>query len=183
MTREQAWQMVQKNVKNKNLIKHMLAVEAIMRALAVRLGGDQEQWGLTGLLHDVDYDKTASEPEQHSLQGAAMLQAAGVDSEIVYAVKVHNEVHGLPRQSLLDKALYAADPLSGLIVAAALIHPERKLAAIDVSFVMNRFHENSFARGANREQIASCQEMGLELEEFIAIALQAMQSVSTDLGL
>lgn len=183
MKRETALSLVQKHVKNRNLIKHMLAVEAIMRALAARLGQDIEQWGLAGLLHDVDYDKTADNPEQHSLIGANMLAEAGVDPAIVYAVKVHNEVHGLPRQSKLDKALYAADPLSGLIVAAALIHPDRKLAAIDVPFLVNRFHEKSFARGANREQIESCQEFGLSLEQFLALSLKALQAINIELGL
>ncbi|NLY53028.1 MAG: HDIG domain-containing protein [Firmicutes bacterium] len=183
MQREQALALVQKHVKNKNLIKHMLAVEAIMRALAARLGEDVEQWGLAGLLHDIDYDKTANEPDRHSLLGAAMLEAEGVEPEIVYAVKVHNEVHGLPRVSLLDHALYAADPLSGLIVAAALIHPDRKLTSIDTSFVLNRFQEKSFARGANREQIQTCHELGLDLEQFITLALRAMQAISVELGL
>lgn len=183
MKRETALSLVQQHVKNRNLIKHMLAVEAIMRALAARLGQDIEQWGLAGLLHDVDYDKTADNPEQHSLIGANMLAEAGVDPAIVYAVKVHNEVHGLPRQSTLDKALYAADPLSGLVVAAALIHPDRKLTAIDVPFLVNRFHEKSFARGANREQIESCQEFGLDLEQFLTLSLQALQAINIELGL
>lgn len=183
MKREAALNLVQKHVKNRNLIKHMLAVEAIMRALAARFGQNVEQWGLAGLLHDIDYDKTADDPEQHSLVGANMLAEAGIDPEIVYAVKVHNEVHGLPRQSELDRALYAADPLSGLIVAAALIHPDRKLAVIDVPFLINRFHEKSFARGASREQVESCQEFGLSLEQFLTLSLRAMQAINIELGL
>lgn len=183
MKREEALKLVQKEVKNRNLIKHMLAVEAIMRALAARLGEDVEQWGLAGLLHDIDYDKTADKPELHSLVGADMLAAAKVDPRIVYAVRVHNEVHGLPRISFLDRALYAADPLSGLIVAAALIHPDRKLASIDVPFILNRFAEKSFARGANREQIETCNDFGLSLESFIDLSLQAMRGISGQLGL
>jgi putative nucleotidyltransferase with HDIG domain len=183
LNRDQAMQMVKKHVKNKNLIKHMLAVEVIMRQLAAHFGEDVERWGLAGLLHDVDYDKTAKEPEQHSLLGAEMLAEAGLGEDLVYAVKVHNEAHGLPRNSLLDKALYAADPLSGLIVAAALIHPERKLAAIDVPFVLNRFKEKSFARGVSREQLQTCSELGLTLEQFIELGLQAMRGISSELGL
>ncbi|NLW17957.1 MAG: HDIG domain-containing protein [Firmicutes bacterium] len=183
MKRDTALALVQKHVKNRNLIKHMLAVEVIMEALAKHLGEDPEKWGLAGLLHDIDYDKTADSPEQHSMIGADMLAELGVAPDIVYAVRVHNEVHGLPRNTLLDKALYAADPLSGLIVAAALIHPERKLAAIDVPFLINRFHEKSFARGASREQIETCTELGLSLEEFMGLALRAMQAISTELGL
>ncbi len=183
ITREQGMQLVKKHVKNKNLIKHMLAVEVIMRQLATHFDQDVELWGLAGLLHDVDYDKTAKKPEQHSLLGAEILAAEGLEEELVYAVKVHNEVHGLPRNSLLDNSLYAADPLSGLIVAAALIHPERKLAAIDVPFVLNRFKEKSFARGVSREQLQTCSELGLTLEQFIELGLQAMQGISRELGL
>ena len=183
MKRETAFDLVQRHVKNRNLVKHMLAVEAIMKALAERLGQNKEQWGLAGLLHDIDYDKTADSPEQHSIIGANMLAELGVAPDIVYAVKVHNEVHGFPRNSLLDKALYAADPLSGLIVAAALIHPERKLAAIDVPFLINRFHEKSFARGASREQIETCQDLGLSLEQFLELSLRALQAISSELGL
>lgn len=181
--REQAWQMVQKHVKNKNLIKHMLAVEVIMRAIAARFGENVERWGVAGLLHDVDYDQTANDPQNHGLLGAAMLEDAGLEPDLVYAIKVHNEALGFPRISLLDKVLYAADPLSGLLVATALIHPDRKLAAIDVPFVMNRFKEKSFARGVNREQLQTCSEFGLTIEEFVALGLQAMQGISKELGL
>lgn len=183
MTRDQALQLVKKHVKNKNLIKHMLAVEAIMRALAIRFGENTELWGLAGLLHDIDYDQTADDPSRHSQLGADMLAQEGLDPALVQAVRVHNEVHGLPRESLLDRALYAADPLSGLVVAAALIHPDRKLAVIDTPFIINRFNEKSFARGANREQIQTCTELGLTLEQFVSLALRSMQGISTDLGL
>ncbi|MBO8127260.1 MAG: HDIG domain-containing protein [Firmicutes bacterium] len=183
MSREEALVAVKKHVKNKNLIKHMLAVEAIMKGLAEHFDENPERWGLAGLLHDIDYDQTAQDPEAHSILGAKMLEDMGVDRDIVYAVKAHNEVHGLPRNRKMDKALYAADPLSGLIVAAALIHPDKKLSSIDVGFVMNRFGEKSFARGANREQIKSCSELGLELEEFIDIGLKSMQAISDELGL
>lgn len=104
-------------------------------------------------------------------------------AELVHAVKAHNEMIGVERETLLDKALYAADPVTGLLVAAALIHPQKKLSAIDVPFVMNRFKEKNFARGADRGQIESCRELGLELERFIALSLEAMQSIAADLGL
>jgi putative nucleotidyltransferase with HDIG domain len=181
--REDALNLVKKHVKTINLIKHMLAAEAVMASLAEHLGEDEKQWALAGLLHDIDYDKTANDPDRHSLVGGELLEGLGIDKDIVYAVKAHNEFHGLPRESLLDKALWAVDPLTGLLVAAALVHPEKKLKAIDVSFVMKRFKESSFARGANRDQIKSCSELGLDLEEFIKISLEAMQNISSDLGL
>ncbi len=184
LDREQAQEEVKKRVKNRNLLKHMYAVEAVMGQLARRLGGPEEQWALAGLLHDIDYEETADNPQRHSLVGGDILADLGVDEDIVYAVKVHNPAHGLERRTLMDSALHIADPLTGLIVAAALIHPVKKLAALDSQFVLNRFGEKQFARGANREQIALCQEeLGLGLEEFISLGLEAMQAIADDLGL
>lgn len=183
MDRELAYQEVLKRIQNQNLLKHMLASEAVMRNLARHFGEKEELWGLAGLLHDLDYEETKDSPETHSLIGAKILEELGLPQEVVYAVKVHNERHGLPRISLMDKALYAVDPLTGLIVAGALIRPEKKLEAVTVDFLLNRFAEKSFARGANREQIASCSELGLSLEEFLRIGLKAMQEIHTVLGL
>lgn len=183
MTREEALELLERYMSNRNLMKHTLAVEAVMRRLARHFGEDAEHWGLAGLLHDIDYDQTAEDPARHTLVSAEILTAAGVPEDIVYAVKVHNDHHGLPRKTALDQALFAADPLTGLIVASALIHPEKKLAAIDASFVTRRFGESGFARGARRESIATCSELGLDLEEFTAMALEAMQGIAGDLGL
>ncbi len=183
LDRQQALAMVKTHVKTKNLVKHMLATEAVMKALAKRLGEDEEKWALVGLLHDIDYDETAHDPDRHSIVGAEMLEKAGLPADMVQAVKAHNERHGVPRESRLDRALYAVDPLTGLLVAAALIHPARKLSAIDVGFVLNRFKEASFARGASRDQIRACSEVGLSLEDFIDIGLGAMQEIAPDLGL
>ena len=183
MNREQAWQHVKQNVKNKNLQKHMLATEAVMRRLARYFGEDEEKWGLAGLLHDIDYQKTADDPARHSLVGADMLKDMGLAEEIVEAVKTHNDYHKIPRETNMAKALYAVDPLTGLIVAGALIKPEKKLSAIDAEFLLNRFEEKSFARGANREQIRTCSELGLELEEFLELGLEAMQEIAEDIGL
>lgn len=183
MNREEAYQLIKGEVKNKNLIKHMLAVEAIMKALAKKLGEDEEKWGLTGLLHDIDYEITAKDPHKHSIVGAAMLKEIGLDDEIVNAVRAHNDMHKIKRITPLEKALFCVDPLTGLIVAAALIHPDKKLASIDHNFVLNRFKEKAFARGAKREQIKKCSELGFELEEFIKIGLLAMQNISEELDL
>ncbi len=183
MSREEAYKLLKQHLKTKNLIKHSLAVEAVMRRLAKHFNEDEEKWGLAGLLHDIDYDRTKDDPARHSLEGAQLLQELGLPDDVVYAVKAHNEAHGLPRKSLMDKALYATDPLTGLIVAGALIRPEKKLSAIDVEFLKNRYGEKSFARGANRETIASCSEMGLELEEFFALGLEAMQGIAGEMGL
>jgi len=139
ISRKEALEVLEQNIENKNLLNHCFAVEAIMRGLAVHFGEDEELWGLAGLLHDIDYDQTKDDPARHSLIGAEILEKMGLPAELVYAVKVHNHYHGLPRQSLLDKALYAADPLSGLIVAGALIRPEKKLEAVEVASLLKRF--------------------------------------------
>ncbi|MBU0492058.1 MAG: HDIG domain-containing protein [Chloroflexi bacterium] len=183
MEREVAWQLVQDQVGNANLRKHMLATEAVMQALARHLGEDEALWGLAGLLHDIDYDETYEDPARHGLLGAEMLAERGVDPRIVQAVRAHNEMHGLPRETRLDMALYAVDPLTGLIIAAALIRKPKKLAPVTTEFILNRFKEKGFARGANREQIASCEELGLTLDEFVGIGLEAMQGIADDLGL
>jgi putative nucleotidyltransferase with HDIG domain len=181
VTREEGWALVRSRVKNRNLQKHMLATEACLRRLATRLGGDEETWGLAGLVHDVDYEETKDDHERHGLVGGRLLEEQGVAPEIVQAVKAHAE--NAPVESTLDKALLAVDPLTGLIVAAALMHPDKKLAALDTDFVMRRFREKRFAAGADREQITSCTNLGLQHEEFTGICLEAMQGISDELGL
>jgi len=181
VTRQEAYDLAKSRFTNQNLFKHVLAVEAVMRALARHFGEDEERWGLAGLLHDLDYEETKNDPERHTLVTAELLKDYDVDDEIVHAIKAHN--NRVPRESLMDKAIYAADPVTGLIVAAALMHPSKKLAGIDVPFILRRFKEKRFAAGANRDQIRSCEEFGLTLEEFLDIALKAMQGISDELGL
>lgn len=183
MTREEALLLLKRYLSNQNLFKHCLAVEAIMRALAKRFAMDEDAFGLAGLLHDIDYELTLDKPEEHSLVGGRILKEAGLAEEIVEAVVAHNARHGVGRQSLMAQGLYAADPASGFIVAAALIRPEKSLAAVDVDFLLNRFREKSFAKGASREAMQSCQEFGLSLGEFLQLALGACQSISKELGL
>jgi len=184
MERKEILELVKKNVTNKNLFNHCLAVEAIMGAAARELNiADGQKWTIAGLVHDIDYESTANDPEKHSLIGADMLKDKGFGEDIVYAVRAHNGMHGLPLKSKMDTALYAADPLSGLIVAAALIRPEKKIRALNTQSVLKRFKEKAFARGVSREQIKKCEALGLTLEEFIDISLSAMQKVDKELGL
>ncbi len=183
MNREQAFAELTARVKNPNLIKHCLAVEAIMRELAALLRNNVEIWGVTGLLHDIDYERTASDPEKHSIIGAEILENLGFDSEIVYAVRAHNSYHGIERKRKIDKALYCADPVSGLVTAAALILPSKKLMDVTPDFVIRKMSEKNFAKGADRDQINSCSEIGLSLEDFIAVSLEAMKKISDQLGL
>ncbi len=183
MERESALVLLKEYLTNENLINHSIAVEAIMRGLAEKLGEDVEKFGLAGLLHDIDYDITAEDFARHSLLGSEILEKHGIEADIVYAVKVHNEMHGLERKSLLDKALYAADPTSGFITAAALVRPDKKLEEVQLKSLKKRFKEKAFAKGANREQMAMCTEIGLELDEFLTICLESMKKYAPDLGL
>ncbi|MBA7596858.1 hypothetical protein ES703_03848 [subsurface metagenome] len=183
MTRDEVLASIRANVENENLIKHMLATEAIMRALARRFGQDEEEWGLTGLIHDIDAELTEGDMNTHSKLGADIASEMGASESMAHAILCHNETHGIPCETLLDKALFCTDPLTGLIVAAALVRPDKKLAGLDASSVMKRFGEKRFAAGANREQIAKCSEIGLELEDFIALGVEAMQGIAEELGL
>jgi putative nucleotidyltransferase with HDIG domain len=183
MDRDELYQVVVERAPSRNLVNHMLAVEAIMRGLAVHFSEDADKWGLAGLVHDIDYAETKDKPNLHSIVGSEQLHLMGVPEDICYAVRVHNGMHGLPRKSMLDKALYAADPLSGLIVACALVRPDKKLAGVDTDFVMERFKEKRFAAGANRDQILACQEMNLDLYHFVQIGLASMKQIATEIGL
>lgn len=181
MLRDESLMLIKSKISNKNLIKHMIAVEACMRKLARKFNQDEENWAQAGLLHDLDYDLTKDDFSKHGLVTAEILEEKGVDKKAVEAIKAHPGHY--PRNSLIAKALYAVDPLSGLIVAAVLMHPDKKIALVNTQFVLNRFKEKHFARGANREQIKACAELGISLEDFVSICLEAMQKISQELGL
>jgi putative nucleotidyltransferase with HDIG domain len=183
MDRDEALKAIREKVKNENLIRHMLATEAIMRALAKRFGGDEIEWAMAGLLHDIDIELVNNDMQAHSKVGADLARQLGASEAIARAILTHNEAHGIPTSSNMDKALFCADPITGLITAAALVRPEKKLAAVEAKSVRKRFKEKSFAAGANRENIATCSSLGMELDEFIDLALKAMQEIAPDLGL
>ncbi len=183
MTREEALKAIKQNVKNENLVKHMLATEAIMRALARKFNQNEDEWGMAGLLHDIDVELVNNNMEQHSRLAAQLVKNMGVSDEIAHAILTHNEAHGEPLQSMMDKALFCADPLTGLITAGALVRPDRKLAGVEAKSIRKRFKEKSFAAGASREQMSTCSNIGLELDAFIELGLEAMKGVAGDLGL
>ncbi len=183
MTREEALNSIKANIENENLIKHMLATEAIMRALAKRLGEDEEEWGLTGLLHDIDMELTQGNMHSHSKLGADLAKELGASETMVHAILCHNEAHGIPRETKLDKALFCVDPLTGLITAAALVRPDKKLAGLEASSVIKKFKQKGFAAGVNRQQITQCSEIGIEFDQFIELGLVAMKGIAADLGL
>lgn len=180
LSREEALALVQQHVSNRNLVKHMIAVEAVMRRLARQLGENEGIWGLAGLLHDLDYSETVDDFGRHGFRTVEILADKDVPPEALHAIKAHPG--HVDRETPTDKALYAIDPLTGLIVAAVLMHPQKKLRALDVDFVLRRFKEKRFAAGADRDQIRACSELGLDLEEFLKLGLEGMCDVADELG-
>jgi putative nucleotidyltransferase with HDIG domain len=183
MTRDEAVALLEQHVPAPNLKNHCLAVGWIMRALAQRLDvapADADRWEVAGIVHDLDYATTADDFERHGRVTVEMLEGS-IDEEMAHAILAHAQK--APRESLMDKALYAADPVTGFIVAAALVRPDKSLAAVEVSSLKKRWKEKAFARGASREQMASCAEFGLDRDEFLALSLAAMQAHAEALGL
>ena len=183
INREEAFVLLKKYLRNEKLIKHSLAVEAIMREMARKLGKDEELWGLTGLLHDLDYEYTEKEPEKHANVSAQILEGLlpemGVD-----AIKSHNYRHTdhIPTTSI-DKALIAADAVSGLVIAAALVMPSKKLSEVRVETLLNKHKDNSFAKGCNRSRIELCIDTGIDLQSFLALSLNALKGIADKLDL
>jgi len=182
-TREDAWQLVTEYTHNQNLIRHMLAVEAAMRAYARRFGEDEELWGIVGLLHDFDYEQHPT-PEEHPYAGAAILRERGWPEEIVDAVLSHGSYTGVPRDTLLKKALFAVDELTGLLVAVALVRPSKDIRDVKVKSVRKKWKDKAFAAGVNRKEIEEgAADLGVELWEHVAIVLEAMKGIAEELGL
>ena len=183
LTREEALSLVKKNVVRRNIVYHMLAVEAIMRGVAEHFGEDEQLWGLTGLLHDIDYAKTEGEPEKHSILAEEILGEL-VPKELIKAIKAHNFQHtGIKPETKMEKALIACDAISGLLVACALVMPSKKLADVKVKTVAKKFKDKDFARGANRERMLFCEEIGIPREKFFEIALNGLKNTSKEIGL
>ena len=181
--REEAYALVTERIPQQNLVNHCVATEIIMRALAERLGfgpADADRWALAGLLHDLDYAQTADDPARHGLVSAEEL-AGVVDDETRHAILGHADK--VPRETPMDHALWCADPTTGFIVAAALVRPEKDIAGVQLKSLTKRWKEKAFAKGASREQMAGCAEIGLERDEFLGLALAAMQARASDIGL
>ena len=182
-SRREAWELLNEYTKNPSLIKHALAVEAAMRAYARKLGEDEGHWGITGLLHDFDYEQNP-DPKDHPLVGAGILQERGYPDDIIYAIKSHAEHLKLPRKRPLDKALFAVDELCGFITAATLVRPGKKVADLPVKSVKKKLKDKAFARTVKREDIRrGVEELGVDLDEHIAFVRDAMVGVAADLGL
>lgn len=180
LTRSEALDLIQQHVPNRNLVKHMIAVEGVMKRLARHFGENEEVWGMAGLLHDLDYQETVNDFPRHGFRTSEILQGRDVPLEAIHAIIAHTG--HIPAESRMDKALYAIDPLTGLIVAGVLMHPQKKLAFLDADYILRRFKEKRFAAGADREQIQTCSSLGLSLEEFVRMGIEGMQEVAGELG-
>ena len=182
MDRKTALEALQLRIENKNLIKHSLAVEAIMRRLASFFHEDQELWGLAGLVHNIDIERVNGNMSQRGFMAADILEGLNFDGTIVYAVKSLNPDSHLSRRRKIDKALFCADPMATLILSSVLVLQEQKLDALSDTMVLKHFYEDGFARSARREQIMACSELNISLEEFIKLSLEALKAIKEDLG-
>lgn len=184
MTRDEAELLLKRHVTNERMLDHSYASEAVLRALARRLGRDEERWGLAGLLHDIDIEAVGGDLARHGIEAERILAEAGIDPEIVSTVKMHNErVCGVTRSTEFQHALAAGETITGMIVATALVYPDRKIASVKVKSITKRMKEKAFAASVNRDTIRECEALGLSLDEFVEIALGAMRGVAGRLGL
>ena len=184
MTRNEAEELLKKYVKNERMLGHSIASEAVLRALARRLGRDEERWGLAGLLHDIDIEVVGGDLSRHGLEAERILTEAGIDPEMVAAVKSHNEaVCGAARNTELQHALAAGETITGLIVATALVYPDKKIASVKVKSITKRMKEKAFAASVNRDTIRECEKIGLPLDEFVEISLGGMREIADRIGL
>jgi len=182
-SRSQAWQLLTQYTTNLSLLRHALAVEAAMRTYARQLGEDEELWGVTGLVHDFDYEQHPT-LDEHPAVGVQILGELGWPVEIVYAVKSHGIDPGAPRVHSIDKALFAVDELTGLVIACAMVRPDKSLENLEVSSVRKKWKDKAFARGVNREDIElGARELGVALDQHIGTVIAALRPISKDLGL
>lgn len=184
ISREKALARLNEHVKNPKTIAHCLASEAVMRALARRLGEDEDSWGLTGLLHDIDVEVSNADPGVHGLMAEELLSDFQFSAEMLEAIRLHNDdATGKPRTTPFQHALAAGETITGLIYATALVYPDKKLASVKYKSVRKRMKEKAFAASVNRDHILECEKLGLPLEEFIQIAVDALREISEEIGL
>ncbi|MBM3472035.1 MAG: HDIG domain-containing protein [Armatimonadetes bacterium] len=182
-TREEAHSLLCEYTQNANLRKHAYAVEAAMRLYAERLGGDPDEWGTVGLLHDFDYEQYPQAPD-HATQGAETLRERGYPEHWIRAILSHADYMNVPRETPMAKALFAIDELTGFIVAVALVRPTKSIMDVEVKSVRKKMKDKAFAAAVSREDIAhGAEALGIPLDEHIAVVIQAMQGIAAELGL
>lgn len=184
MDRQSAWALLAEYTQNESLLKHALAVEAAMRAYATKFGGDPEEWGVVGLIHDFDYERFPSAEAGHAIKGPAILAEKGYPPHVVRAVASHANYSGVSRETPMEKALFACDEVCGFITAAALVRPTKSVLDLEASSVRKRMKDKAFARQVSREDITNgAQELGVDLNEHITFVIQAMRGAADALGL
>lgn len=184
MTYDDALEILDRHIHTDTLKKHCLATQAVMRELARRFGEEEETWAVAGLLHDLDYELTKDTPTEHGKKTLELLDGTDLPEAVKNAIMRHNaEALGLERETRLDYALTCAETITGLLVAAALVHPERKIAAVEVKSVKKRMKSKDFARSVNRDHIRLCEKIDVPLDDFIALSLKAMSGLASELGL
>ena len=180
MTRDEAWELLCEYTKTDALRRHARAVEAVMRASAHKFGGEEEIWGIVGVLHDFDYEQF---PDQHPMAGKEILEARGVPEEIVYAIQCHADFTGCERRSLLDKMIFAVDELTGFVIACTLVRPTKSLSEVEPNSVRKKLKDRSFARSVVREDIwKGIEELGVDFDEHIRFVVDALKPVATEIG-
>lgn len=184
MTRDEALSLVREFVKNENLVRHMLAVEESMAAYAKKYGEDEEKWRVVGLLHDFDWE-IHPDLDGHPMKGSEILRDRGIDEEIIRAILSHAPRTGVTRDSLMEKALFACDEITGLITTTALVRPSKKIADVEVKSIKKKWKDKAFAKGVNRQEVEEgAEDLGVDLwDEHIPTVLRAMQLIAEDLGL
>lgn len=184
ITRKEAIDLLHHYIKNERMLNHCYASEAVMRALARRLGRDEEKWGITGLLHDLDVEFVEGDLKKHGIETERILKEKGVEEEIIEAIVMHNEtLTGKKRHTELQHALAAAETITGLIIATTLVYPDKKIASVKAKSVIKRMKERAFAASVNRDNIMECEVIGITLEEFVEISLDAMKGAGEQIGL
>jgi len=184
MTRNEAIELLNIYIKNERMLNHCYASEAVMKALARRLGRDEEKWGLAGLLHDLDVELVNADLNVHGLETEKILNEKGVEPEIVDAIVMHNELlKGKKRHTELQHALAAGETITGLIIATTLVYPDKKISNVKPKSVIKRMKEKAFAASVNRDNIMECEKIGIPLDEFVEICVNAMKNIGDKLGL
>ena len=184
MKREEALELLKKHIKNQNMIKHCLASEAVMKALANKLGEDESKWALTGLLHDLDVEITNADPQKHGLETVRILKGFNLDEDILDAIERHNEeATEKVRETNFHYALAAGETITGMITATTLVYPDKKLASVKPKSITKRMKQKAFAASVNREIIKECEKLGMPLNEFAELSLNAMRTIRDELGL
>jgi uncharacterized protein len=184
VNREQALELLFEYVKNPNMIKHSLATEAVMKALADKLGENEEKWAMAGLLHDLDVEITNADPQKHALITVNILKEFDLDEDILDAIERHNEeATDKVRNSIFHHALAAGETITGMITATTLVYPDKKLSSVKTKSITKRMKQKAFAASVNREIIKECEKINIPLNEFAELSLNAMRTISEELGL